>query len=118
MSGKNDQYRLRGRIWIVIGDRTIIGEGRAKLLEKTAELGSLHKASAELGISYRQAWYSLNRMNKATELPVISLQRGGKNGGIAHITDFGREILNIFEKSQNEFGKFLQNQTEILKAQF
>jgi molybdate transport system regulatory protein len=116
MSGKKNHYQLKGRIWIVIGDKTIIGEGRADLLKKTAELGSLHKASAELGISYRQAWYSLNQMNKPTDIPVISLQRGGKNGGIAHITEFGKQILKIFEKSQCEFGKFLKNQTEILKA--
>ena len=99
MSGKNNQYQLRGRIWIIIGDKTIIGEGRADLLRKTAEAGSLRKASAELGMPYRQAWYSMNQMNKATEKPVILLRRGGKNGGIARITEFGKEILFVFDKS-------------------
>ena len=114
MSGKNNKYQLRGRFWIIIGHKTIIGEGRANLLKKTAELGSLRKASLELGMSYRQAWYSLNQMNKASEKPVITLHRGGKNGGIALITEFGIEILNIFEKSQHEFEKFLENQTAML----
>lgn len=108
---KNNRYQIKGRIWIEIGNKTFIGEGKAHLLKKTAELGSLRKASAEMEMSYRQAWYSLNQMNKATERPVILLRRGGKNGGIAHITEFGKEILNIFEKSQHEFVKFLQNQT-------
>jgi molybdate transport system regulatory protein len=116
MSGEHNQYQLRGRIWIIIGSKTIIGQGRADLLKKTADLGSLRKASSELGMSYRQAWYNLNQMNKATEKPVIQLHRGGKNGGIAMITEFGKEILNIFEKSQHEFEKFLENQTTILKA--
>jgi molybdate transport system regulatory protein len=116
MSSKNNQYKLRGRIWIDVGNKTFIGEGRANLLKKTAELGSLRKASTELGLSYRQAWYSLNQMNKATEIPVISLQRGGKNGGIARITEFGKEILSVFEKSRHEFEKFLQNQSTILKT--
>lgn len=105
------QYHLKGRIWIEIDDKTFIGEGKAYLLKKAAELGSLRKASAELDISYRQAWNRINQMNKASDKPVIILQRGGKNGGVAQITEFGKEILNIFEKSQNEFRNFLNNQS-------
>jgi len=116
MLNKNNQYKLKGRIWIEIGNKTFIGEGKAHLLKKTAELGSLRKASGELKMSYRQAWYSLDQMNKAVETPVILLQRGGKNGGIAQITEFGEEILNIFKKSQHEFEKFLKNQTIILNT--
>ena len=112
----NTQYYLKGRIWIDIGNKTFIGEGKAHLLKKTAELGSLRKASVDMEMSYRQAWYSLNQMNKATDKPVILLHHGGKNGGIARITEFGKEILTIFEKSQLEFEKFLQNQTAILNT--
>lgn len=110
------KYQLKGRLWIEVGNKKFIGEGRANLLKKTVELGSLRKASAAMGISYRQAWYSLNQMNKATEKPLIFLHRGGKNGGIAHITEFGEEILNIFEKSQLEFLKFLKKQTASLNT--
>lgn len=112
----NYMYQLKGRLWIEVGNKIFIGEGKARLLKKTAELGSLRKASVEIGMSYRQAWYSLNQMNKATEKPLISLKRGGKNGGIARITEFGEEILNIFEKSQYEFVRFLQNQTDSLNT--
>jgi molybdate transport system regulatory protein len=115
MSVNNNQYKLKGRIWIEIGNKSFIGEGKALLLKKTAELGSLRKASAALGISYRQAWYSLNQMNKATENPVITLRHGGRDGGIAHLTQFGEEILTVFEKLQFEFGKFLQNEGSVLK---
>jgi molybdate transport system regulatory protein len=117
MLNKNNQYQLKGRIWIEIGNKPFLGEGKANLLKKTAELGSLRKASVELEMSYRQAWYMLNRMNKAIEKPVILLQRGGKQGGIAHITEFGKEVLNIFEKSQHEFEEFLKNQTIVLSTQ-
>ena len=116
MVNKNNPYQLKGRIWIDIGNKTFIGEGKATLLKKTSELGSLHKASIDMGMSYRQAWYSLNHMNKATDKPLISLQRGGKNGGLAQITEFGEVILATFEKSQHEFEKFLQNQTSILNT--
>jgi len=108
---KKYRYQLKGRIWIEICDKTFIGEGKASLLKKTAELGSLRKASAELDISYRQAWYSLNQMNRSVEKPLILLHRGGKNGGKAQITEFGREILDRFEQMQSDFKEFLKNQT-------
>jgi molybdate transport system regulatory protein len=112
----NIQYHLKGRIWLEINNKAFIGEGRAHLLKKTAELGSLRKASVELGISYRQAWYSMNQMNTLVGKAVILLQRGGKNGGIAHITEFGKEILNVFEKSQYEFEKFLDEQAILINS--
>jgi molybdate transport system regulatory protein len=113
----NTQYNLKGRIWIEISNKTVIGEGKASLIKKTAELGSLRKAAGALELSYRQAWYSINQMNKSAGKPLILLQRGGKNGGIAQITEFGKEILNIFEKSHHEFGNFLKDQTIILNTQ-
>jgi molybdate transport system regulatory protein len=112
----NTEYNLRGRIWIEISNKTVIGEGKAILIKKTAELGSLRKAAEALEFSYRQAWYSINQMNKSAGKPLILLQHGGKNGGIAQITDLGKEILNIFETSQIEFENFLKTQTIIMNS--
>jgi len=109
-----DKYRVKGRIWIEINDETFIGEGKAFLLKRTAELGSLRKAATDMNISYRKAWYSINHMNKAAEKPVIILKHGGKQGGIAEITDFGREILDRFEKIKKEFRIFLDFQSKFL----
>lgn len=116
MSDKNDRYQLKGRIWIETGNKTLLGEGKAILLKKTAELGSLRKAALELKMSYRQAWYHIEKLNKVTGTPLIMLQRGGKNGGRARITEFGEKVLEIFEKSQFEFEAFLKSQSAILNA--
>ncbi|MEN8125799.1 MAG: LysR family transcriptional regulator [Bacteroidota bacterium] len=106
MINKNT-YKIKGRIWIEINNETFIGGGKARLLRKIAELGSLRKAAAEMNLSYRQAWYSLNQMNKAGKEPLIILKRGGKHGGIAQITTFGKLILTQFKKIENDFDKFL-----------
>ncbi len=102
-----DTYKIKGRIWIEINNETFIGAGKARLLRKIAELGSLRKAAAEMDLSYRQAWYSVNQMNKAGKEPLIILKRGGKQGGIAQITVFGKLILTQFQKIENDFNKFL-----------
>ncbi len=110
----NEKYKVKGRIWIEIDDKTFIGEGKAMLLEKTAELGSLRKAASDLNISYRKAWYSLNQMNKTAESPLITLKHGGKQGGIAEISAFGKEVLKKFKRLKMEFSAFLEEQTKPL----
>jgi molybdate transport system regulatory protein len=109
-----EQYKLNGRIWIESGNKAFLGIGKAELLMKTAQLGSLRKASKEMGISYRQAWYSLNQLNNLAGNPLILFQRGGKSGGTATLTDSGKEMLELFEKSQSEFNIFLKRLNEML----
>ena len=110
----SEKYKVRGRIWIEINDNAFIGEGKAILLEKTAELGSLRKAATALDISYRKAWYSLNQMNKTADTPLITLKHGGKHGGIAEISEFGKEILEKFKHLKKEFAVFTGEQTKTL----
>ena len=106
-----NNYRLRGRIWLEAGDSAVLGAGKAELLRRTAGYGSLRKAALSLGISYRQAWYSINKLNNVTDRPLIVLQHGGKNGGVARLTEFGSQVIEMFEKSQREFETFLDEQT-------
>jgi molybdate transport system regulatory protein len=110
----NINYQIKGKIWIEINDKTLIGEGKVILLMKTAELGSLRKAAEATGISYRQAWYSINRMNNVAEFPLIHLKHGGEKGGIATLTEYGEKVISAYKKAEEEFHKFLNNQSEKL----
>ncbi len=114
MSSQNS-YSIKGRIWIEINDETFIGEGKAQLLKRTAELGSLRKAAAEMNMSYRKAWYSINHMNKAGREPVIILKHGGIKGGIAQLTPFGKTVLEEFDKLNKYFRDFLDRRTKMLR---
>ncbi len=108
------EYKLKGKIWIEINDKTLIGEGKVILIMKTAELGSLRKAAEATGISYRQAWYSVNRMNNVAEFPLIQLKHGGEKGGIAKLTEYGENVILAYKKAEEEFNIFLENQTKNL----
>jgi molybdenum-dependent DNA-binding transcriptional regulator ModE len=44
------------RLWIVLADQVQFGHGRAQLLRAIDELGSIRKAAAQFGMSYRRAW--------------------------------------------------------------
>lgn len=101
-------YKLCGRIWLTLNGETVIGEGKIMLLKNIEQLGSLHKAAETMQMSYRKAWYSVKTMNKNALEPLVILTRGGKDGGSAQITPFGKALLHQFEQYQTAFKKFLQ----------
>jgi len=108
----NIELKVEGRIWINAGDINFVGDGKIHLLEKIKELGSLRKASMEMKMSYRQAWGHINKMNLAYNKKLVILHRGGKDGGIAELTEFGVKIINIQKELQHEFEVFLNNQSK------
>lgn len=73
-----------------------IGPGKVALLEGIERSGSLSAAARALGMSYRRAWLLLHNTNEAFQEPVAELAVGGKDGGGAHLTDFGRKLVADF----------------------
>lgn len=107
----NTQFKISGRIWIDCNSESFLGQGKIEIIEKIKELGSLRKAAAEMKMSYRQAWLNINKMNQLAPKPLVILKRGGKDGGIAQITEFGEKILLTFQNIQADFENFIKIQS-------
>ena len=90
-------YDLKLRIWLERDGRFIVSEGRAELLNKVKETGSLSKAAKEMGMSYRHAWGIIHRISQNAGGQVVHSTRGGKVGGITTLTPFGEEVLREYE---------------------
>jgi len=45
---------------------------------------------------------------------LVILKRGGKDGGVAQITEYGEKIIIAFNNLQKEFDKFIEIQTNNL----
>lgn len=103
-------YQLTGRIWLTLNNETVLGEGKICLLENIEKQGSLTKSAETMQMSYRKAWFSVNQINKTAKEPVVIFTRGGKDGGKAVLTDYGKELLNNFKKQKSAFEEFLKNQ--------
>ena len=73
-----------------------IGPGKIDLLEGIESTGSLSAAARALGMSYRRAWLLVHDTNAAFEQPVAELAVGGKEGGGAQLTEFGRRLVADF----------------------
>jgi molybdate transport system regulatory protein len=79
-----------------------IGPGKIALLEGVDRSGSLSAAARQLGMSYRRAWLLLHNTNEAFHEPVVEMAVGGKDGGGAQLTAFGRQLVSDFRAFEEE----------------
>jgi molybdate transport system regulatory protein len=107
-------FYVDGHVSIKSGKSSYIGVGKIELIEKIKELGSLRKAAAEMKMSYRQSWLNIEELNRFSDKPMVILNRGGKDGGIAQVTEFADNVILAYKSLQIAFADFLKEQTNIL----
>ena len=103
-------YKIKSRIWIEADGNILLGEGRVNLLKAIEATGSLSKAAKSLGMSYKKAWSLIDAVNKRAEQPVTSSNIGGKGGGGAELTPYGKSLVNTFETITKNCWEFLDEQ--------
>jgi molybdate transport system regulatory protein len=94
--GKSFGHRLPMTNLIVridLGPHGRLGPGKLLLLQLIDTHGSISAAARSMNMSYRQAWSLVDQLNAAFKEPVVVSKTGGKSGGGAHLTDFGKLLL-------------------------
>ncbi len=92
-SRNSSKKGLKPQIRIMFRKAIAMGPGKADLLRAIGETGSISAAARQMEMSYRRAWLLVDTMNQAFKLPVVVTLTGGKAGGGAAVTDFGKEVL-------------------------
>ena len=90
------------RLRILLGKSIAIGPGKAELLRLIEETGSISAAAREMGRSYRRAGTLVETMNGAFREPLVEAATGGRGGGGARVTDFGREALAKYQAMEEK----------------
>ena len=104
------EYKIKSRIWIEADNKILLGEGRVHLLKAIDETGSLSKAAKSIGMSYKKAWSLIDAVNKRAEKPVTTSSIGGKGGGGAELTDYGKSLVVAFENINKNCWTFLDQE--------
>jgi molybdate transport system regulatory protein len=78
------------------------GPGKADLLEKIAETGSISAAARQMRMSYKRAWQLVDEMNRMFTKPLIEAAPGGAHGGGATLTPFGARIAAAYRNIQEK----------------
>ncbi len=85
------------RLRILFGE-AMLGPGKAELLERIRETGSISAAGRQMEMSYKRAWMLVEEMNAAFQDPLVTSTRGGAGGGGAQLTDAGAEVLRLYHE--------------------
>ena len=76
--------------------KAMLGPGKADLLERIGETGSIAAAGRAMGMSYKRAWMLVETMNSIFAEPLVASSRGGSAGGGAELTEAGRRVLSLY----------------------
>jgi molybdate transport system regulatory protein len=74
----------------------MLGPGKAELLERIRDTGSIAAAGRQMEMSYKRAWMLVEEMNAAFATPLVTSARGGPGGGGAQLTETGAQVLNLY----------------------
>lgn len=92
---------LSPRFRIICGKEIAFGPGKAELLQRVAETGSIGKAALRMGMSYMRAWSLVQTMNCCFKEPLIIAAHGGQGGGGgANLTRTGRKVLTLYRQME------------------
>jgi len=79
-----------------------VGPGKIALLEAIHRTGSLSQAARDLGMSYRRGWQLLSSLNASFREPIVITATGGRGGGGARVTTFGRQLINRYRAFEDD----------------
>ncbi len=100
--------RPRVKVWVVVADRVKFGDGRAALLDLIVELGSLQKAVARLGMSYRAAWGYFRELERAAGFRLLERHPGGGATGGMRLTPEGRRFLDRYRRFRRDLDALVE----------
>ena len=85
---------IRMHLWLETDEGVCFGLGRALLLAKIDEYGSLKQAAHELGMSYRAAWGKLKQTEAIIGVKLVT-KTGNRREG-CQLTPTGRMLMDRF----------------------
>jgi molybdate transport system regulatory protein len=106
--------RLSIRIDLEGGCR--IGPGKIRLLELIEATGSISAAGRAMAMSYRRAWLLVESLNTGFCDPVVAAQSGGRQGGGAQLTAFGRDLVARYRAIEREAAAAAEGHLAVIEA--
>lgn len=94
--------KVKSKVWLEKNGKLVFGVGKTLILKTIQDAGSINKAAKEMGMSYRHAWSYIRSAEKRIGTPLLLKTKGGPDGGGARLTDYAKDLLEKFEKLEQE----------------
>ena len=102
-------FQINGAIAIYRGDEIFFGMSHYRLLKLISEEGSINAAAKRKGMSYQQAWNLIDQLNRVSPIPIVIRQKGGSGGGGCIISDYGLNLMRLFESKVIQFNRYIDD---------
>jgi molybdate transport system regulatory protein len=83
---------------VVLKKGIAFGPGKAELLERIRDSGSIAAAGRQMRMSYTRAWSLVEAMNRNFAAPLVRSAKGGAGRGGATLTPLGSEVLKRYRR--------------------
>lgn len=93
---------VKSKVWFEKDGELVFGIGKSLILKAIGETGSINKAAKKMDMSYRHAWSYIRSAEKRLGRPLLIKIKGGKEGGGAILTDYAKDLLEKFEKLEED----------------
>ena len=93
-----------------------IGPGKIELLETIDRSGSISAAGRAMDMSYKRAWDLVDEINRICRQAAVERQTGGKNGGGAVLTPFGRSLVARYRKIERTATSAARKELQALRS--
>lgn len=94
--------QVKSKVWFEKDGELVFGAGKSLILKAIGETGSINKAAKKMNMSYRHAWSYIRSAEKRLCKPLLIKVRGGKEGGGAVLTDYAKDLLEKFERLEED----------------
>jgi molybdate transport system regulatory protein len=86
---------------VILARGVAFGPGKADLLERIRDTGSIAAAGRRMKMSYTRAWGLVEAMNRDFAGPLVRSAKGGAARGGAELTALGAEVLARYRRMQS-----------------
>lgn len=94
---------LKPEFRLILRDKSreiTVDQTDAMLLRRIGESGSIAEAARTVGISYRNAWGRISKLESSAGEGLVIRRPGGKEGGVAQLTHAGQDLLREFRRTR------------------
>jgi molybdate transport repressor ModE-like protein len=106
-SPKPAALRPRVKVWLEADGRYAFGLGLSDILQGVERTGSIKRAAADLGKSYRYVWGRLKEAEKALGRQLVETHVGGPGSQRSTLTPEGRRLVAAFLALRSRMGVLL-----------
>ena len=90
----------------IANEKAFFGPGTVSLLKQIDRTGNVREACMRSGISYSKGWSIIRSLESGIGKRIVERRQGGKDGGEAHVSEEGRELIRLYEQLEADVSGF------------